>query len=117
MPLFFRIVLYTRNTEQETNVCSEGNDDVVGELLAIDELHRRFQKLKDQPQSSTDTSTTSVNVEQDRIEQNRAELELTNHVKNNMNNQKNESGKNSITTYRHHSDTIMINHRKSITTW
>ena len=45
----------TRNEEQETNVGSKKNNDVVGELLEIDELHHRFQKLTDQPQSSTDT--------------------------------------------------------------
>ena len=45
--------------------------DVVSELLEIDELHHRFQKLTDQPQSSTDTHTSSVNVSKDRIEQNR----------------------------------------------
>ena len=46
---------YTRKKEQETNVCSKGNNDVVSELLEIDELHHRFQKLTDQPQSLIDT--------------------------------------------------------------
>ena len=72
---------YTRNKEQETNLFSKENNEVVGGLLKIDELHRKFQKLTDQLQSSTDTHTTSVNVNKDRIEQNRYELELTNIVK------------------------------------
>ena len=96
---------YIRNKEQETNVCSKENNDVVGELLEIDELHRRFQKLTDQPQSSTDTYTTSINVSKDRIEQNRDELELTNNVKHkNINDQINESKKSSITTNRDRSN-------------
>ena len=83
---------YTRNKEQETNVCSKENKDLVGELLEFDELHRRFQKITGQPQSSTDTRTTSVNVNKDRIEQNRDKLELTNNVKDkNINDQVNES--------------------------
>ena len=53
---------YTRNKEQETNVGSKEKNDAVGQLLEIDELHHRFQKLTDQPQSSTDTHTTSINV-------------------------------------------------------
>ena len=72
---------YTRNKEQETNLFSKENNEVVGGLLKIDELHRKFQKLTDQLQSSTDTHTTSVNVNKDRIEQNCYELELTNIVK------------------------------------
>ena len=72
---------YTRNKEQETNVGSKENNDVVGELLEIDELDHRFQKLTDQPQSSTDTHTTCINVSKDHIEQNHGELELTNNVK------------------------------------
>ena len=76
----------------------KGKNDLVGELLDIDELHHRFQKLTDQPQSSTDTLTTSINVNQARIEQNRAELELTNNAKDkNIYNQINESSKISIT--------------------
>ena len=39
---------YTRNKEQEPNVGSKENN-VVGELLEIDELHHRFQKSRDQP--------------------------------------------------------------------
>ena len=42
---------YTRNKEQETNVGSKEKNDVVGEILKIDELEHRFQKLRDQPQS------------------------------------------------------------------
>ena len=72
---------YTRNKEQERNICSKVNNDVVGELLEIDEFHHRFQKLTDQPQSLTDTPTTSINVNQDHIKQNRVELELTSNVK------------------------------------
>ena len=53
---------YPRNKEQETNVGSKEKNDAVGQLLEIDELHHRFQKLTDQPQSSTDTHTTSINV-------------------------------------------------------
>ena len=34
---------YTRNEEQETNVCSKERNDVVGGLLEIDKLHYRFQ--------------------------------------------------------------------------
>ena len=45
--------------------------DAVSELIEIDELHHRFQKLTDQPQSSTDTHTSSVNVSKGSIEQNR----------------------------------------------
>ena len=45
---------YTRNKEQEANLGSKEKNDVVGELFEIDELHHRFQKLTDQPQSSTD---------------------------------------------------------------
>ena len=53
---------YTRNKEQETNVGSNKKNNVVGELLEIDELHYRLQKLADQPQSSIDTYTSSINV-------------------------------------------------------
>ena len=58
---------YRRNKEQETDVGSKEKNEVVGELLEIDELHHRFQKLTDQPQSSTDTHTSSVNVNKDSI--------------------------------------------------
>ena len=92
---------YTRNKEQDTNVSSKEKNDVVGELLEIDELHHRFQKLTDEPQSSTDTHTSSINVNKDRIEQNRDGLELT---KVNINDQINESSKSSITTNRDPSD-------------
>ena len=51
-------------------------------------LHHRFRKLTDQPQSSIDTHTSSFNVSKDRIEQNRDELELTNNVKDNINDNK-----------------------------
>ena len=95
---------YTRNKEQETNVCSKKKSNVVGELLEIDELHHRFQKLADQRQSSTNTHTSSINVNKDRIEQNRDKLELTNNVKVNINDQINESSKSIITTNRDHSD-------------
>ena len=37
------------------------------------EEHDQLQKFKDQLQSSNDTPTTSVNVNQDRIEQNHAD--------------------------------------------
>ena len=67
-------------------------------MLEIDKLHHRFQKLTDQPQSSTDTH--SINVNKDLIEQNRDELELTSNVKDNINYQINESSKSSITTNR-----------------
>ena len=95
---------YTRNKEQETNVGSKEKNNIVGELLEIDELHHRFQKLTDEPQSSTDTHTSSINVNKDRIEQNRDGLELTNNVKVNINDQINESSKSSITTNRDRSD-------------
>ena len=95
---------YTRNKEQEPNVGSKEKNDVVGELLEIDELHHRFQKLTDQPQSSSDTHTSSVNVNKDRIEQKRDELELTNNVKVNIYDQINESSKSIITTNRDRSD-------------
>ena len=95
---------YTRNKEQETNVGSKEKNNIVGELLEIDELHHRFQKLTDQPQSSTDTHTSSINVNKERIEQNRDGLELTNNVKVNINDQINESSKSSITTNRDRSD-------------
>ena len=91
---------YTRNKEQETNVGSKEKNDVVGELLEIDELHHRFQKLTDQPQSSTDTHTSSINANKNRIERNRDELELTNNVNVNINDQINESSKSGITTNR-----------------
>ena len=71
---------YTRNKEQDTNVSSKEKNDVVGELLEIGELHHRFQKLTDRPQSSNDTHNSS-DVKKDRIEQNRDGLELTNNVK------------------------------------
>ena len=71
---------YTKNREQDTNVGSKEKNDVVDELLEIDKLHRRFQKLTDQPQSSSDTHTSSINANKDRIEQNRDGLELTNNV-------------------------------------
>ena len=58
---------------QETNVCSKRKDDVIGGLLGIDELYHRFQKLKDQSQSSTDTPTTSVNVKSNHFQENRAD--------------------------------------------
>ena len=91
---------YKRNKEQETNVGSKKKNDVVGELLEIDELHHRFQKLTDQPQSSTDSHATSINVNKDRIEQNYGELELTNNAKDNINDQINENSKSSIRTNR-----------------
>ena len=77
-----------------------GKNDVIGELLEIDELHHRFQKLTDQPQSSTDAHTSSINVNKGRIEQNSDGLELTSNVKVNINDQINESSKGSITTNR-----------------
>ena len=88
---------YTRNKEQDTNVSSKEKNNAVGELLEIDELHHRFQKLTDQTQSSTDTNTSSI---KDRIEQKRDGLELTNNVKININDHINESSKSSITTNR-----------------
>ena len=51
---------YVRNKEQETNVRSMGKNSVTGELLETDELHHRFQKITDQPQSSTVTHTSST---------------------------------------------------------
>ena len=63
---------------QGTNVCSNGKD-VVDKLWEIDK-HDQLQKFKDQLQSSNDTATTSVNVNQDRIEQNHAKLRLTNNM-------------------------------------
>ena len=72
---------YTRNKEQKTNVYSKGDNDVVGELLEIDELHHRFQKLTDQPQKF-------------QLTQNRDGLDLTNNVKDkNTNVQTNKSSK------------------------
>ena len=79
---------YTRNKERKINVGRKEKSDFVGELLEIDELHHRFRKLTDQPQSSIDTHTSSFNVSKDRIEQNRDELELTNNVKDNINDNK-----------------------------
>ena len=35
---------------------------IVGELLEIDQLHHRFQKLTDQPQSSTDNESIKINI-------------------------------------------------------
>ena len=88
---------------QETNVCSKGKD-VIDKLSKIDK-HDQLQKFKEQQQSSKDTATTSVNVNQDRIEQNHAKFMLTNNLKDkNINNQKNKSSKISITTYRDHFD-------------
>ena len=78
---------YATNKEQETNLSSKEKNYVVGEFLEIDELHPRFQRLTDQPQSSTDTHTSSINVDKDRIEQNCDQLELTNDVKININDQ------------------------------
>ena len=79
-------------------------NDVAGELLEIDELDHRFQKLTDQPQSSTDTHTSPINVNKDLIKQNRDGLELKNNVKVDINDQINESSKSSITTNRDLSD-------------
>ena len=70
--------------------------------MEIDELYHRFQKLTDQLQSSTDTHTRSTNVSKDCIEQNRDELELTNNMKININDQINENS--SITKNRDRSD-------------
>ena len=94
---------YTRNKEQVTNVGSKEQDDVVGDLLEIEEFHHIFQKLTEQPQSSTDTHTSSIN-DKDRIEQNPDGLELTNNVKVNINDQTNESSKSSITKSHDRSD-------------
>ena len=83
---------YTRNKEQKTNVYSKGDNDVVGELLEIDELHHRFQKLTEQPQKF-------------QLTQNRDGLDLTNNVKDkNTNVQTNKSSKVNITTNRDRSD-------------
>ena len=49
------------STETQTGGVSS-TKYVVGELLEIDELYHRLQKLTDQPQSSTDTHTSSINV-------------------------------------------------------
>ena len=87
---------------QETNVCSKGKD-VVDKLSKIDK-HDQLQKFKDQMQSSNDTASTSVNINQDRIEQNRTKLGLKNNLNKNINDQKNKSSKISITTYRDHFD-------------
>ena len=76
---------YTRNKEQDTNVSSKERNYVVGMLLEIDELHHRFKKLTDQPQSLTDTHTSPINVNKGSIEQNRGGLELTKNVKVNIN--------------------------------
>ena len=94
---------YTRNKEQVTNVDSKEQDDVAGDLLEIDELHHIFQKLTEQPQSSSDTHTSSIN-DKDRVEQNRDGLELTKNVKVNINDQTNESSKSSITKSHDRSD-------------
>ena len=94
---------YTRNKEQVTNVGSKEQDDVVDDLLEIDELHHIFQKLTEQPQSSSDTHTSSIN-DKDRVEQNRDGLELTKNVKVNINDQTNESSKSSITKSHDRSD-------------
>ena len=77
---------------------------MVGKLLDVDELHHRFKKLTDQPQSSNDIHTSSINVKKDNIEQYRDGLELTNNVKVNTKNQINENSKSSITTNRDRSD-------------
>ena len=103
---------YTRNKEQDTNVSSKENNDVVGELLEIDELHHRFQNLTDQPQSSTDTHTSSINVNKERIEQNRDGLELTNNVKVNINDQINKSSKSS-TPFLFYKQSIFDHHPKN----
>ena len=94
-------IKYTGNKEQETNVCSKGDNDVVDQLLEIDKIHHRFQKLTDQPQSSTDTPTTSIIINKNHIEENHDELELTNNVEDKkINDYINESSKISITTNR-----------------
>ena len=43
--------------QQAIKVCSKDNDDddIVRELLQIDQLHHRLQKLKDQPLNSAET--------------------------------------------------------------
>lgn len=72
-------------------------------------------------QSSTDTPTSCFNVNQDRSEQNRAELELTKNVEDkNIEDQKNERSKISITTYCNHWQTtnvtsLVVLHRNTST--
>ena len=114
----FRVIenKYTRNKYQDTNFGSKEKNGVVAELLEIDELHHRFQNLTNQPQSSTDTHTSSINVNKDPIEQNRDELELTNNVKVNINDQINESSKSSTATNRTVLITTVIHHPIPITT-
>ena len=68
---------YTKNEEKKQKHAVKVDSNAIGEILEIDELDHRLQKLKDKLQSSTDTPTTSVNVNQKRIEQNLAEFELT----------------------------------------
>ena len=43
----------------------DNDDDIMKELLQIDQLHHRFQKLKDQPHNSADTPDISAGVKQD----------------------------------------------------
>ena len=72
-------------------------------ILESNELHHRFQKITNQPQSSTDIPTTTINVNQDCIEQNRAEFELMNNEKTkNINDHINESSKIYSARYIHH---------------
>ena len=41
---------------QTIKVCNKGNDnDLVSKMLHTDQLHHRFQKLKDQPHNPTNT--------------------------------------------------------------
>ena len=66
-------------------------------------VHHRFQNLTDQLQSPY-THTSSINVNKDRIKQNRDKVKSTNNVKVNINDQINESSKSRITENRDRSD-------------
>ena len=64
--------------QQAIKVCSKdsNDDDIVRELLQIDQLHHRLQKLKDQPHNSAETPSISLGVNQDCYERNRNESVL-----------------------------------------
>ena len=53
--------------QQAIKVRNKGNDDDdnVRELLQIDQLHHRLQKLKEQPHNYAETPSISLGVNQD----------------------------------------------------
>lgn len=53
------------NSQHEKVFNKSSNDVLANGLLLIDELHHRFQKLKDKPYNFVDASGISVGEDQD----------------------------------------------------